>query len=92
MPDELQKISEQLMNVRLELQGLSTKVDFLKDNARKLDEVDDLAKKAMDSTKAAHHRLDKIDRLNTWLATTVIGAIILGIIGFVIKGGLNIAQ
>lgn len=89
-PDEIQKIADQLTNVRLDLRELSTKVDSLKDLARKLDEVDDLAKKAMDSAKAAHHRLDKIDRLNTWFGTTVIGAIILGVMGFIIKGGLNI--
>ncbi|MCU6797987.1 hemolysin XhlA family protein [Paenibacillus sp. WQ 127069] len=90
MPDDIQKVSDQLTNVRLDLRELSTKVDSLKDITRKLDEVDDLAKKSMESTKAAHHRLDKIDKVNTWLVTTAIGSIILAVIGFVIKGGLNI--
>jgi hypothetical protein len=61
--EETQKIQDQLINVRLDLRELSTKVDGLKDISKKLNEVDDLAKKAMDSTKAAHHRLDKIDKL-----------------------------
>lgn len=88
-PDETQRINDQLTNVRLDLRELSTKVDGLKDITKKLDDVDDLAKRAMDSTKAAHHRLDKIDKLVAWLGTTVIGAIILAVVGFVIKGGLK---
>ncbi|WP_240415041.1 hemolysin XhlA family protein [Paenibacillus periandrae] len=88
MPDdENLKITEQLTNVRLDLRELSTKMDTFKDMSRKIDEVDDLAKKAMESTKSAHRRLDRIDKLVTWLSTTVIGAIILAVVGFVIKGG-----
>jgi uncharacterized membrane protein YjjP (DUF1212 family) len=90
MPDEIQKIAEQLTNVRLDLRELSTKVDALKDITRKLDEVDDLAKKATESVKSAHKRLDRIDKLVSWLATTVIGAIILAAMGFMINGGFKI--
>ncbi|WP_240421677.1 hemolysin XhlA family protein [Paenibacillus periandrae] len=90
MSDEIQKVQETLVQVRIELGQLSTKMDALKDIGRELGAVDDLAKKAMESTKAAHHRLDRIDKLVSWLATTVIGAIILAVIGFIIKGGLII--
>jgi archaellum component FlaC len=86
---EIQKIAEQLTNVRLDLRELSIKVDVVKDIARKVEEVESIAKKAMESTKSAHRRLDKIDKLISWLASTVIGAIILAVIGFIIKGGLN---
>lgn len=74
----------------------------------------DIATEALQSTKAAHHRLDelkvfedkssqalsisinnqtrleKIEKWFTWLATTVFGAIIMGIIGFLISGGFKI--
>jgi hypothetical protein len=74
----------------------------------------DIAAEALQSTKAAHHRLDdlkefedkaneafstsannqtrleKIEKWFTWLATTVFGAIILAIIGFLVTGGLKI--
>ncbi|MEK3722328.1 hemolysin XhlA family protein [Paenibacillus sp. FSL H8-0034] len=89
-PEDMQKIQDQLTNVRIDLRELSTKMDTFKDLSRKIDDVDDLAKKAMESTKAAHHRLDKIDKINTWLATTIIGGIILAVLGFILKGGLNI--
>ncbi|SFL09881.1 Haemolysin XhlA [Paenibacillus sp. 1_12] len=87
--EEAQKIQDQLTNVRIDLRELSTKMDTLKDLSKKLDEVETIAKKAMESTKSAHRRLDKIDKLTSWLVTTVIGAIILAVIGFIIKGGLN---
>jgi uncharacterized membrane protein len=87
--EETQKIQDQLTNVRIDLRELSTKMDSLKDLSKKLDEVEDIAKKAIDSARAAHLRLDKIDRLFTWLTTTVIGAIILAIISFITRGGLN---
>jgi uncharacterized membrane protein len=87
--EESQKIQDQLTNVRIDLRELSTKIDTLKDISKKLDDVETIAKKAMESTKSAHRRLDKIDKLINWLASTVIGAIILAVIGFIIKGGLN---
>ena len=99
----LKDIQETMTNVRLDLRELSTKVDGLKDvsrkieevelaSRRKVEEVEDVAKAALDSTNFAHKRLDKIDKLNTWLATTVIGAIILAIMGYLIRGGFNLPK
>jgi uncharacterized membrane protein len=87
---EMMKIQDQLTDVRLDLRELNTKVCSLSEISKKLDEVEDIAKKAMDSAKAAHHRLDKIDKLTGWLVTTVIGAIVLAVIGFITRGGLYI--
>ncbi|WP_010500677.1 hemolysin XhlA family protein [Paenibacillus elgii] len=88
--DEMQKITDQITNVRLDIRELSTKVEGLKDLNKKVDDVEDIAKKAMERTESAHHRLDKIDKLTFWLATTVIGAIILAIVGFALQGGFHI--
>lgn len=112
--DEIQKIGEQLVNVRIELGQLSTKMDAIKDMSKKLDDVENVSNKAMESTKQAHHRLDeikrneptitdaistansnqtrieKIEKWFSWLATTVFGAIILAIIGFLVTGGFKI--
>lgn len=89
MMDEMNKIPEQLTNVRLDLRELSTKMAALKDVTEKLDHAEAVANKAMDSVKAAHHRLNKIDKLIFWLATTVFGAIIFAGIGYALRGGLN---
>lgn len=48
----------------------------------------DLAREALDKAKSAHHRLDGIDKIIFWGGTTIIGAIILSAITFIIKGGL----
>ncbi|MNI54486.1 hemolysin XhlA [compost metagenome] len=90
MPDvEMQKIGDQLTNVRLDLRELSTKVDGLKDISKELETVKEIAKVSYESTKSAHHRLNKIEKIIYWLATTVIGSIILAVMGFVINGGLK---
>lgn len=97
----LKDIQDVMTNVRLDLRELSTKVDGLKDvsrkieeveetTRRKIDEVEDVAKAALDSTKSAHHRLDKIDKLTIWLVTTVIGGIILAIMGYLVRGGFSL--
>lgn len=44
-PEDMQKIQDQLTNVRIDLRELSTKMDTFKDLSRKIDDVDDLAKK-----------------------------------------------
>ncbi|WP_370001315.1 hemolysin XhlA family protein [Paenibacillus sp. RC84] len=99
----MKDIQETMTNVRLDIRELSTKVDGLKDVSRKIDEVEDsawrkideveeVAKAALDNARYAHTRLDKIDKLTTWLATTVIGAIILAIMGYLIRGGFNLPK
>lgn len=89
---ETKQLNDTMVTVRLELRELSTKMDGMRDVSFRVGEIEDIAKKALDSSKAAHHRLDKIDRLTNWLATTVIGAIILALIGFALKGGFNITN
>jgi len=72
--DETQEILQRLTRVE-------TKLDMM-NSAR------DTAHEALQSTKAAHHRIDRIDKLITWMATTFFGALIIGITTFIIKGGL----
>jgi cell division protein FtsX len=89
-PEDMQKIQDQLTNVRIDLRELSTKLDTLKDIAKKLDDTEKVADKAMESTKSAHKRLDKIDKVIGWIGTTVIGGIILAAIGFMVNGGFKV--
>lgn len=47
----------------------------------------DTANEALQSTKSAHRRLDKLDKIVFWSATTVIGGVILALLGlFFING------
>lgn len=45
----------------------------------------DIAQEALQSTKASHHRLDKINKIIFWVGTTVIGAIIVRAITIAFK-------
>lgn len=62
------------------LTRVETKLDMMI-NAR------DIAQEALQSTKVAHHRLDKIDKTLFWLFTTFGAAFIIALVAFVIKGG-----
>lgn len=46
----------------------------------------DIASEALQSTKAAHHRLDDLQANQTWLWRTVIAALIVGAVGLIWKG------
>lgn len=73
MPNETNEILQRLTR-------LETKLDLM-------GTAKDVANEALQSAKSAHLRLDKIDKITNWLTTTIIGAIILAVIGFALKGG-----
>jgi len=52
----------------------------------KLDQSDDAAKEALDKAKSAHHRLNKIDNVIFWAGTTIVGAVVLGLIAMLVGG------
>lgn len=66
---------------------METKIDQLTKVETTADNAEKLAVEALESTKSAHKRLDKIDKIVWWVATTVGGVIILALVGLVIKGG-----
>ncbi|MFN0222103.1 hypothetical protein [Paenibacillus sp. KR2-11] len=74
-------LSDQLVNVRLDIRELNTKMDGIKDLTKKVDEVDDTAKEALSSTKSAHKRVDAIDRWLFWFGTSILGSIVIGGLG-----------
>jgi len=61
------------------LTRVETKLDLMI-NAR------DIANEALQSTKAGHKRLDKLEENQTWLWRTTIAALIIGAIGLLWKG------
>ncbi|WP_068782002.1 hemolysin XhlA family protein [Paenibacillus sp. GM2] len=50
----------------------------------KLDRSDDVAKEALDKSKSAHKRLDGIDKIIFWVSTTIIGLVLVALVGLVI--------
>lgn len=52
-----------------------------------LGNVKDVAIEAQQSSKSAHMRIDRLDKLVFWIGTTVIGAIITGAIMALFKFG-----
>jgi uncharacterized coiled-coil DUF342 family protein len=58
--NEIKTLSEQLTTVRLDIKELSTKMDGIRDLQRKVEEVHDTSKEALQSTIAAHKRLDEL--------------------------------
>ena len=52
----------------------------------KLESSSDIAREALDKSKSAHHRLDSIDDNQKWLWRTIVGGIILGLLGLFWKG------
>lgn len=85
---EYEKLNENLTQVRLDIRELMTEVRGLKELKNTVDEHETRISKVEDSSKVAHKRLDKIDKLVFWLGTTVVGAVILAVLSLVIiKGG-----
>lgn len=55
-----------------------------------MEKYEDVSTKALDNSLNAHSRLDKIDKWIFWLGSTLFGAIILAVVGFILRGGLNL--
>ncbi|GGH16677.1 hemolysin XhlA family protein [Paenibacillus segetis] len=65
---------------------VETKVDNIEEKLDNAINGRELAVEVLTSSKAAHDRLDKIDKVNFWLVTTVISAVILAVIKLAMEG------
>ncbi|MGE7917960.1 hemolysin XhlA family protein [Viridibacillus sp. NPDC093762] len=74
-----------LTNILERTVRVETKIDLFNDVKDVAEEAKDTAYKALESTKSAHKRLDKIDKIVWWVGTTIIGAVILALVALVIK-------
>ncbi|WP_440894982.1 hemolysin XhlA family protein [Amphibacillus sp. Q70] len=71
--------NEILADIRERVVRVETKINTMHD-------TDKIANAALTSSKSAHKRIDKIDKTIFWLATTLIGAVITGIVAIVFQG------
>lgn len=83
----MKELSELITKLRIDVAKLDSKLDQMKDVNTKVDTLENILTQTVLSVKTTQERLDKIDRVIYWLATTIIGTIIMGLITFIIKGG-----
>ncbi len=82
MQDMQTEVVQRLTRVETKLEDLNSKLD-------RAIQVNDTAVAALESSKSAHHRLNKIEDNQKWLWRTIAGAFILAAVAFVISGGLR---
>lgn len=85
---ELKELSELITELRIDIAKLNEKIDALKVTANKIDSIEKVANEAFSSTKSAHHRVDRIEKMMYWLATTVAGSFITALVTLFVKGGV----
>lgn len=88
MDEQIKELMKQVMDLRLDLARIDTKVDSIKDFQHKVEDINIRLTAAESSTKSAHHRMDKIEKIHTWIAMTLGGGILAAAVTFIVKGGL----
>lgn len=68
---------------------VETKLDGMDEKLDRAINASETAVEALSSAKSAHHRLDKIEDNQRWIWRTIIGAVLVAIVAFVIGGGLK---
>ncbi|MFO1445285.1 hemolysin XhlA family protein [Bacillus sp. Bva_UNVM-123] len=85
MNPNVSKLEEKLDDIKDRLIVIETKMEMING-------VEKNATEALQSTKSAHKRLDKLESNNTWLWRTVIAALVVGAINilfnYVKSGGM----
>lgn len=80
------EMSRMLSDIRERIARVETKIDSMTDVRSTAEDAKEIAQESLQSTKSAHRRIDKIDKIIFWLGTTVIGALITGGIALLWKG------
>ena len=89
MADDVKDLTELITKLRIDMARIESKLDNMKDIHQKVDNMEQVVTQTAQSAKLAQERLDKIDRVIYWLATTIIGTIIAGLVTFIARGGFN---
>ena len=76
--DNINKLEEKLDDIKDRLIVIETKMEMIKG-------VEKDANAALQSSKGAHKRLDKLESNNTWLWRTVIATLLVGAINLFIQ-------
>lgn len=76
----MEKTEQILSEIRERVVRVETKIDVMTDVQDTADEAKEIANKALESTKSAHRRLDKVDKLIFWAGTTIVGAVVIALL------------
>lgn len=79
-------VSTVLADIRERVVRVETKIDNMTDVRKTAEQAKSIATEALSSTKSAHKRLDKIDKMIFWLGTTVIGAVVISTLNLILGG------
>lgn len=74
------KLNESVTQVRLDIRELMTEIRSLKSLQETVNNHESRISKSEDSSSSAHKRLDKVDKMVFWIATLIIGSVIVGVI------------
>lgn len=86
MPEDEKEV---IIKIREQLARIETKLDQMQSVGAVAEAAKETAITALQSAKSAHYRLDKIDKIITWTSTTILGALIVAVVTFIVKGGLS---
>jgi hypothetical protein len=81
MTEEMKALNDQMVNVRLDIRELSTKVDGLADVKKEVATAKKTADEALNYAKAGQHQINELKDSQKWLWRTVGAALITGLIG-----------
>lgn len=85
--DFIKELSDNVINVRLDIRELMTEVRSLKDLRDSVVEHEARLAKLDDSVKSAHARADRIDKITFWAGTTIAAGYI-GLITWIMQKGI----
>lgn len=81
---EVDETSKALVGIQIQLARIEKTLESVPALTATVEATRDLAREAMQSTKSAHHRLDKIEEGQKWLWRTVGGAAITIVMGAIV--------
>lgn len=70
--DTIQEIRERLVKIEMLLENIPQSINLQLENLE-------------DKLKVANHRIDDLEKNNTWLWRTIVGAVVAGAIAFLFK-------
>jgi ABC-type Fe3+-siderophore transport system permease subunit len=88
MDEQIKELTNHVMNLRIELGKIDTKMDSIKDMQHKVEEHSGRLVAVEASAASAHHRLNGISRIVTSLVVGASLAVVGAVVTFVVKGGL----
>ncbi|RJX40855.1 hypothetical protein D3P09_02195 [Paenibacillus pinisoli] len=82
MPDMQNEMLQRMTRVETKVDGMDGKLD-------RAITANEMAVEARASASSAHKRIDKIEDNQKWIWRTMVGAVLVAVVAFIIGGGLK---